>query len=217
MFAQNHSTVAFGFKKVAALSLAVSVSLLMAACGESGTEPKSKVATEDLSIPPNATTAQVFYGAPVSYPNGIPDLGIDTAVTLTLSANTTDTSKTNFLIKNGVDSVTGTLSYGSTAKSAALSIDVATWTSIFSTVPSWIQFPVSIGVEWRTIGLAGTLLQEWVPGFEFRIGNIYSAPYYPTYTICVGAFGTISVAFTESDVCTFDLGTVGVVDGSGAE
>ena len=88
---------------------AVAAAVLLAACGGGSSDPVL-VASEDATVPANATVAAAVAGTSFAFPSGVPALGTTGTTTLAFSGTA---AAPGFSVGSGGNTATGTAAFGS--------------------------------------------------------------------------------------------------------
>lgn len=104
----------FVTRVIAGSLLAAGVTASLVACGGGSSDTLVTRAATDLAAPANASTTAALYDTPLSFANGVPELGTTGATTITFSANATTPAEPVFSIKTSDGGeAKGTTTFGS--------------------------------------------------------------------------------------------------------
>lgn len=108
--AQPNKYKEYPIKSILSWALALIVAAAgLAACGGSDTAPAVKIATSNFTTGVTAANVAAFGGQTFSFPGGVAAFGTTATTSLTLGTGTTPT----FSLRDGADTVTGNMSFGS--------------------------------------------------------------------------------------------------------
>jgi hypothetical protein len=195
------------FLKISSVMVAASTAaLVLFACGEKTSEPKTEIATEDAEVQVTAATIPILYAAPLVFSAGVPELGTTTATTLTFTANDTNAATPVFNVKSGTDSASGVTTFGS----CIFTVTRTTYS------PPTLQMGAQIEIEPCEVNVAtgnkevGVDLEDVTA--TFTLGNGNATP--PAFDVKIEANGDVVVILPNGNEVI--VGEVDIVETSGA-